>query len=356
MKILTVVGARPQFIKAAVVSRQFASFADVSEVIVHTGQHFDSNMSEIFFSQLGIPEPRYNLNISDLNHGAMTGRMLEKTEEVILAEAPDIVLVYGDTNSTLAAALAAGKQNIRLAHVEAGLRSFNMRMPEEINRILTDRISDLLFCPTQKAMDNLQMEGFNHFSSRVYLTGDVMYDAVLHFGPSLDIPPFVVNSKLKSEEYVLCTVHRQENTSDEHIRSIVSALNQIHQELPVIMPVHPRTRQAMQQSGAVPEFFLLEPLGYLQMMALLKFSRLVMTDSGGLQKEAYFMKRPCLTLRDETEWTELVDSGCNFLAGHGTQKIITVFEKIKKETFRFDQSFYGDGKAGEKIAALLTQK
>ncbi len=354
MKIISVVGARPQFIKAAVVSRALQNYSGTKEVMIHTGQHFDDNMSEIFFRQLLIKNPGYHLNISNLNHGAMTGRMLEKIEEVILKEKPDTVLVYGDTNSTLAGALAAKKQQVRVAHVEAGLRSFNMAMPEEINRMLTDRISDMLFCPTTSAINNLKKESVEMSGAKMFLTGDVMYDAVLH--AEKNIPPkhpFIENLKLN--EYILCTIHRQENTTSSVLKKLIDALNGIHQKMPVVMPVHPRTAALIKNEMIDCRFYLTEPAGYFEMMALLKNCRLVMTDSGGLQKEAFFMKKFCITLRNDTEWTELVDNGYNLLAGTDAGKISAAFESAMKLKKSFTENFYGDGHAGEKIAALLLE-
>lgn len=351
MKILSVVGARPQFIKAAVVSRALKKHG-IPEVMVHTGQHFDDNMSEIFFRQLQIRNPDYHLNISNLSHGAMTGRMLEKIEEVILKEKPEAVLVYGDTNSTLAGALAAKKQLVKVGHVEAGLRSFNMAMPEEINRILTDRISDLLFCPTETAVSNLKNENAESSGAKIFLTGDVMYDAILHAQQHLtDLHPFIRSHDLK--EYILCTVHRQENTLPDVLKKLITALNAIHQKMPVVMPVHPRTSEIIRNENLVCRFHLIEPAGYFEMMSLLKNCRLVMTDSGGLQKEAFFMKKFCITLRNETEWVELAENGYNLLAGTNPEKMEAAFQKALTLNKPFSENFYGDGNAGDKIATLL---
>ena len=327
MKIVTVIGARPQFIKAAVVSRAIAAHKDIKEVIVHTGQHFDANMSDIFFEEMCIPKPDYNLNVNGLGHGAMTGQMLEKIEAVLLQEKPDWVLVYGDTNSTIAGALAAKKLHIKVAHVEAGLRSFNMDMPEEINRILTDRISDILFCPTETAVNNLKKEGYENINCRIVRNGDVMQDAALFYAgravrPKADIP----------EDFVLCTVHRAENTDDpERLRNIFSALEEISKTCRVVLPLHPRTKGKLSAIGYDTNnshILFIEPVGYLEMVWMLKHCRLVMTDSGGLQKEAYFFDKYCITLRDETEWVELVKHGYNFLAGDDKGKIISLYNHI----------------------------
>lgn len=346
MKIITVIGARPQFIKAAVVSRAIKQKNDVTEVIVHTGQHFDNNMSDIFFEEMEIPKPDYNLNINGLGHGAMTGQMLEKIEEVLIKEKPDWVLVYGDTNSTLAGALAAKKLHIKVAHVEAGLRSFKMKMPEEINRILTDRISDVLFCPTETAVKNLHNEGYKNIDCKIENVGDVMLDAALFYSkrskkPDYDLP----------ERFVLCTVHRAENTDNSEVfKNIFEVLEEIATETPVVLPLHPRTRNKLNSMAfnfsASPITFI-EPVGYLEMVWLLQNCNLVMTDSGGLQKEAYFFKKPCSTLREETEWVELVENGYNTICGSDKEKIISSFNELQNQRHKnFGKKLYGDGKAG----------
>lgn len=353
MKIVTVIGARPQFIKAAVVSRAIAAHKDIKEVIVHTGQHFDANMSDIFFEEMCIPKPDYNLNVNGLGHGAMTGQMLEKIEAVLLQEKPDWVLVYGDTNSTIAGALAAKKLHIKVAHVEAGLRSFNMDMPEEINRILTDRISDILFCPTETAVNNLKKEGYENINCRIIRNGDVMQDAALFYAgravrPKADIP----------EDFVLCTVHRAENTDDpERLRNIFSALEEISKTCRVVLPLHPRTKGKLSATGYDTNnshILFIEPVGYLEMVWMLKHCRLVMTDSGGLQKEAYFFDKYCITLRDETEWVELVKYGYNFLAGDDKGKIISLYNHISdKNNIEQKTPLYGNGNAGDLIVETL---
>ncbi len=352
MKIVTIIGARPQFIKAATVSRVIANTRDIEEIIIHTGQHFDKNMSSIFFEQMKIPEPDYNLGISSLSHGAMTGKMLQEIEAVLKEQKPDWVIVYGDTNSTLAGALAAAKLHIRVAHVEAGLRSFNMKMPEEINRILTDKISDLLFCPTHTAVQNLRAEGITSTGDiNVINCGDVMYDAALFYTdlalkPEIDVP----------EDFYLATVHRAENTDDpKKIKSLVSALNEISRSIPVILPVHPRTRKILSENDFKIEFNLIDPVGYLQMIYLLKNCSLVMTDSGGLQKEAYFFKKPCLTLRNETEWVELVENDYNVLCGTDKKKIIAAQAKMKITKLDFSGDLYGDGKAANKVVDYIKE-
>lgn len=348
MKIVTVVGARPQFIKSVPVSRELLH-NNIREVVVHTGQHYDHNMSDIFFQQMNIPEPSYLLNINNLSHGHMTGQMLIKIEEVLLTENPDLVIVYGDTNSTIAGALAAAKLNLKVAHIEAGLRSFNMQMPEEINRILTDRISTYLFCPTDTAIMNLKNEGFTNFDCKVIQSGDVMYDSVLLFSefernPSIDI----------NDEFILCTIHRQENTDNiSRLKSISEALLYISEKNKIILPLHPRTKKRFENLEIFQRLrsriIFTNPVGYLEMIYLLKRCMLVMTDSGGLQKEAYFFKKPCLTLRDETEWVELVDNGYNLVCGSETETIIKNFDSIFSFEHDFGINLYGDGKAAKII-------
>jgi UDP-GlcNAc3NAcA epimerase len=354
IKIVTILGARPQFIKAASVSRALKNSV-FEEVMVHTGQHFDDNMSEVFFREMEIPHPAYNLNINNLSHGSMTGRMLEEIEKVLLIEKPRIVMVYGDTNSTLAGALAAKKLGIAVAHVEAGLRSSNMNMPEEINRILTDRISDYLFCPSKTSVNNLKAEGFDNFHSQVYLVGDVMYDAALFYEKKADVNSDIIDKlQLVSSNYVLVTVHRQENTDNpERLRSIFGALEEINKTLPVVLPIHPRTRKILAGANINPSFDLLEPAGYFDMIQLLKHARLVMTDSGGMQKEAYFFKKFCITLRDETEWVELVEMKVNYLSGTDHNSILNTFNQQVTKKFPDIAQIYGDGGAADKIAVIL---
>ncbi len=349
MKIITIVGARPQFIKAAALSREIAKYDDIEEIIVHTGQHYDLNMSEIFFEQMNIPRPHYNLNVNGLSHGAMTGQMLEKIEEVLLLEKPDWVLVFGDTNSTIAGALAAKKMHIKVAHVEAGLRSFNTKMPEEVNRILTDRISNVLFCPTDVAMKNLQDESFNNFDCHLVKSGDVMQDAALYYlsrmqKPAIEIP----------QRFILATVHRAENTDDPiRLKAIFEAFNTIALQMPIILPLHPRTAKIIKNLGVKNEnVIIIEPVGYLEIVYLLNHSELVMTDSGGMQKEAFFFSKPCITLRDETEWLELVENNFNVLVGADKEKIISTFENhIFNTNFKID--LYGNGKAAKRIVEEL---
>lgn len=353
MKILTILGARPQFVKAAMVSRALAK-AGIDERIVHTGQHFDANMSDVFFREMEIPAAHYNLEINSLGHGAMTGRMIEKLEEVLITEKPDGVLVYGDTNSTLAGALAAAKLHIPVAHVEAGLRSFNMNMPEEINRILTDRLSTLLFCPTTTAVKNLKKEGFGSFGSRIIACGDVMYDAMKYYAAKAEKSSTVLSRlDLKGKQFVLATLHREENTNNPaNLQAIVAAINTIHRTMPVVLPLHPRTRNLLASHNITLEAKLIEPVGYFDMLMLLRYARLVLTDSGGLQKEAYLSGKFCVTLRDQTEWIELVKAGANVLTGARTRKILAAFKKYQSKRISA-RSLYGDGRAATKIASVL---
>ncbi|MDH3999172.1 MAG: UDP-N-acetylglucosamine 2-epimerase (non-hydrolyzing) [Desulfuromonadales bacterium] len=361
MKLVTVVGARPQFIKAAAVSREIARHSELCEVIIHTGQHYDAAMSDIFFAEMEIPNPDYQLDINALSHGAMTGRMLERIEEILLQEKPDYVLVYGDTNSTLAGALAAKKLQIKVIHVEAGLRSFNMAMPEEINRILTDRISDILCCPTDTAIANLQREGFTANATEdaapvVAKTGDVMQDAALYYSAQSAARSQIISTLgLIDQPFALCTVHRAENTdSPERLASIIEALNQISKEMPLVLPLHPRTRKLLQTSAIQPSFTPIEPVGYFDMIELLKGAQVVLTDSGGLQKEAYFFETPCVTLRDETEWVELVDVGANLLAGAKQGDIVSVYKEMLDKKIDCSAGVYGGGQASKNIINLLT--
>lgn len=355
IKILTVVGARPQFIKAAALSKTIANTEGVEEVIVHTGQHFDENMSDIFFKEMGIPQPNYKLNVNGLQHGAMTGRMMEGIEEILLKETPDVLLVYGDTNSTLAGALAAKKLHIKVAHVEAGLRSFNMRMPEEVNRILTDRISDFLFCPTQTAIENLKNEGYADFGVSIQNTGDIMLDSLMLFSEFAEQMALAIKNTAK-DPFVLCTIHRAENTdSDDRLVHIFSALNRIAEEKKIIIPLHPRTKQKLRNVKLHSNIILTAPLGYFDMLYLIKHCDIVMTDSGGLQKEAFFNKKFCITLRDETEWTELVEANCNTLVGANPELIYNQYQLLSNSTFIETQAFYGDGKAAYKILSTLKQ-
>jgi UDP-N-acetylglucosamine 2-epimerase len=360
-KVVTVVGARPQFIKAAPVSRALLA-ARHSEILVHTGQHYDANMSAIFFDELGLAPPAHNLGIGSGTHGAQTGAMLEGIEQVLADERPDWVLIYGDTNSTLAGALAAAKLHVRVAHVEAGLRSFNRRMPEEINRVVADHLSDLLLVPSQTAVDNLSAEGI---ARGVHIVGDVMADALaLAAERSRDRPDMLAQLGIADRGYLLATIHRAENTDSlPRLKSILAALDGLNE--PVVFPVHPRTRKiletihpkyaagtSLRRSGTGDgNLKLIEPVGYLDMVGLERSARMILTDSGGIQKEAYWLRVPCVTLRDETEWVETVQAGWNIIAAADSARIVQAVRAFKPPAEH--PPLYGDGHAAERIAALL---
>ena len=365
MKILTILGARPQFIKAATVSRAINEFNAnerrlIKEVILHTGQHYDTNMSDIFFEEMDIPSPDYKLECGGLGHGAMTGRMLEKIEEIIEEEKPDWVQVYGDTNSTLAGALAASKLHIPVAHVEAGLRSFNMAMPEEINRILTDRVSNYLFCPTETAVKNLEHEGFpfptvTKIKQEILNVGDVMFDATRFYQKKAKETVNLEQWGLTEKDYALCTVHRAENTDDQNrLESIFQALNTINKTLPVILPLHPRTKKIISKSSfsnLLSNLKVIDPVSYIETQRLEMGAKLILTDSGGMQKEAFFHKVPCITLRDETEWVETVQEGWNRVTGASETCILDSFENYSIPEKHLN--FYGDGQSASKILQTL---
>lgn len=362
MRILTVVGARPQFVKAATVSRAIAAREGITEVLVHTGQHYDQNMSDVFFDELEIPRPDVNLGIGGGTHGQQTGRMLAAIEQILLESPPDWVLVYGDTNSTLAGALAAVKLHIRLAHVEAGLRSYNRCMPEELNRVLTDHAADLLLAPTQTAVDNLAREGIG--PDRVVRCGDVMQDAAIFYGSRAVGSDLLERLGLGPGGFVLATVHRAENTDDPaRLAAIVEGLRQCARDLPVVLPLHPRTRQALAQHRIdVPDdgrLRLLDPVGYLDMVTLERHARLIATDSGGVQKEAYFQRVPCVTLRDETEWVELVALGWNRLVSPTDAAAVAqaLADAMQLDTGNLPQEdLYGDGHAAAAIVQCLAER
>jgi UDP-GlcNAc3NAcA epimerase len=358
MKILTVIGARPQFIKAAAVSRAFRAVSDVEEVLVHTGQHYDENMSDVFFQELKIAQPQYHLGIGSAPHGAQTGRMLEKIEQILAAESPAVVLVYGDTNSTLAGALAAAKMHLPVAHVEAGLRSFNQKMPEEVNRVLTDHLSRWLFAPTATAVANLHREGLP--DSSISLVGDVMYDAALHYAGQEEAAVVLEQFGVRAHEYILATVHRAENTDTPgRLESVFGGLREVAREVPVLLPLHPRTRSALQrqlllQSGG--GLRLIDPVGYLDMVRLERHARLIATDSGGVQKEAFFYRVPCVTLREETEWVELVELGWNRLVP--PTDVAAVRDGVLAGLTQIDRldppaDLYGGGHAASRIVDVL---
>jgi len=377
MKITTIIGARPQFIKAAPVSRAIAEHNRLTEIIIHTGQHFDADMSDVFFKELNISRPDYNLGINSASHGAMTGRMLEKIEEILIKEKPDSVLVYGDTNSTLAGALATVKLHIPLAHVEAGLRSFNRKMPEEHNRVITDHCSDLLFCPTQMAVNNLQKEGFSNIANNgrlidinfnrplttdnrllVVNVGDTMYDAALQFSGIAQRSSTILKALgLRPKDYLLATVHRPYNTDiPENLQNILSAFFKIGE--PIIFPVHPRTRQRIKELGLnnqqseTRNLQFIDPVGYLDMLVLEQNARLILTDSGGMQKEAYFFGIPCVTLRPETEWIETVEAGWNVVVGSDNSVIVEKTRTMQSPA-QSERRMFGDGHAGKLIVQTL---
>lgn len=352
MRVVSVVGARPQFVKAAVVSRHLRQ-RGVHELLVHTGQHYDDNMSLVFFQELGIPAPDHNLEVGSGPHGAQTARMLEGVERILLESSPDWLLVYGDTNSTIAGALAAVKLHVRVAHVEAGLRSFNRRMPEEWNRVLTDHSSDLLFAPTTLAVHNLQREGID--SARIRLVGDVMYDAALFYaGQALRHSRVLERLNLTPRGYVLATIHRADNTDDpKRCQEIFSALERLSEDIPVVVPLHPRTRARVRPTASTG-MKIIDPVGYLDMIALEKNAALIATDSGGVQKEAFFHRVPCVTLREETEWQELVELGWNRLAPpHNAASILTVMRAAREDGAGREAHPYGQGDAASKIVEAL---
>lgn len=349
-KIITILGARPQFIKAAAVSSVFGKH--FNEILVHTGQHYDANMSDVFFDELGIPHPKYHLNVGSGSHGAMTGAMLAAIEEVLLAEKPDFVMVYGDTNSTIAGALAASKLLIPVIHVEAGLRSFNKAMPEEQNRILTDHISDLLFVPTQTAIDNLLREGI---TKGVYNVGDVMYDGILHFSKIAQEKSRILESlEVPENGYLLCTIHRAENTNDiERLKGIVKGLNDSGEQ--IVLPLHPRTQKYLNdyQIELGANIRVIEPVGYLDMVRLETGAKKIVTDSGGVQKEAFFLGKPCITMRDETEWVETVENGWNIIVGADAMKIAEAIRSFEPNAER--KAYFGNGTAAAQMVELIKQ-
>lgn len=351
MKILTVVGARPQFIKASSLSRILSPL--IKEVIVHTGQHYDDNMSAIFFRQLQLPQPDYDLGVGSDTHGKQTARMMESIENILFIERPDIVLVYGDTNSTLAGSLAASKLHIPVAHVESGLRSFNRQMPEEINRVLTDHLSSFLFCPTQAAVANLKREGIEN---NVHLVGDVMFDSVLFYKEiALQQSSIIESLQLSPQSYYLATIHRAENTNHpEQLKKLLETLRNLDHR--VILPLHPRTKKLildwkLNDSLAVPNINIIEPLPYLDMLALESQAKLILTDSGGVQKEAYMLQVPCITLRNETEWIETVQEGWNHITGIESERVMEIISNLKIPAE--SPQVFGDGRAAEKISHTI---
>jgi len=376
MKIVTVVGVRPQFIKAAAVSRATQAFKQrhrlkkqIQEILVHTGQHYDYLMDRVFFEELKLPKPDYHLGVGSGSHAQQTAIMLERTETVLQKEKPKVVMVYGDTNSTLAGALAAAKLNIPVAHVEAGLRSYNRTMPEEVNRILTDHLSTFLFCPTTQAMKNLSEEGIKGGKTKVVRNvGDVMYDSVLYYSDLAEKGSTILEdlglcnrqSAIGNPQYYLATLHRAENTDNpKTLKSILSALNEIAKDIPVILPLHPRTKKMIKANRLFPETHgikLIEPVSYLDMLKLEKHANAILTDSGGVQKEAYWFGVPCFTLRNETEWVETTHSGWNILAGTVKKRIVEEVRHWKeRRNPTKKRGVFGDGKASERIIQIITE-
>ncbi len=348
MKLYTIVGARPQFIKAATVSRRIRDYENIDETIIHTGQHYDKNINEIFFEELNIPLPKYNLNIGSGQHGIQTAKMLSGIEEILLQDRPDCVLVYGDTNSTIAGALAAVKLHIPVAHVEAGLRSFNRLMPEEINRIVTDSVSDVLFAPTQNAVDQLKKEGRGE---AVVFSGDVMFDSVQYYKKQI----LKRNQPASHDPYYLCTIHRAENTDDpDKLKAIFKAFSMINQK--IILPLHPRTKHILKNLEIkIPDnLHIIDPVGYMEMLSLLLHSEKMITDSGGVQKEAYFLHKPCITLRNETEWIETLDHNWNILCGTDSEKIVSAVESAVGE--QTNLSAFGNGDSAAVIIQSVIDK
>jgi UDP-GlcNAc3NAcA epimerase len=379
MKIVTIVGARPQFIKAGAISRAIQEFnrrsqirryekKQIQGILVHTGQHYDYLMDKVFFEELELPKPDYHLGVGSGSHAKQTGTMLERIEPILQKENPKVILVYGDTNSTLAGALVAAKLNIPVAHVEAGLRSYNQNMPEEINRLLTDHLSTLLFCPTDQAVRNLSKEGVKDGSRRIVKNvGDVMYDSILYYSKLAEKKSLILkdlnlftaktlNSKPIIHSYYLATLHRAENTDDcKKLKSIFEALNEIGGKNPVILPLHPRTKKMMKVYRLLSEFEnirFIDPVSYLNMLQLEKNAQAILTDSGGVQKEAYWLRVPCFTLREETEWVETVEDGWNVLVGMEPKKIVEGLSHLEKKKSPLKEIF-GDGKASEKIVRNL---
>lgn len=378
IKIVTIIGARPQIIKAAALSRAIKNnYSDkIKEIIVHTGQHYDANMSQVFFEELNIPKPDYNLNVGSGSHGKQTAAMIVGIEEILLNEKPDAIVLYGDTNSTLAGGVAASKIHIPVVHIEAGLRSFSKAMPEEVNRIMCDHVSTLLFSPTKTGFDNLVKEGFNKNAlapynannPKIYQCGDVMYDNSLHFSEVAESKTNIISKlNLKSEKFILATIHRNNNTDEpERLNSLFKSLNDlsVKYQLDVVLPLHPRTAKLLETNlspenlksiKANPAFKITEPASFLEMIALEKNCKLVMTDSGGVQKEAFYFEKPCVILRPETEWVELVECGTAIIADADETRIKNAFEQLISKTDLKFPKLYGDGKAAEFICAEMVK-
>jgi len=358
MKIITIVGARPQFVKAAALSREISKTNGIEEVLVHTGQHFDSNMSDIFFKELDIPLPDYNLEISGGTHAQMTSRMMGPIETVLLKEKPNFIIIYGDTNSTLAASLVAAKIHIPIIHIEAGLRSFNRKMPEEINRIIADRISSINFCPTDTALENLKNEGIR---KNVFVVGDVMYDVSQYYkNIALSRSSVIDNLNMKNKDFALATCHRAENTDNpDSLKEILEAFSEINEIMPLIFSIHPRTKKLISRfnlTSFLKKFTVIDPLSFLDMVVLEQKASVILTDSGGVQKEAFFYRTPCITLRDETEWVETVELGWNQIVGANKSKICKAFRNREVHKKIKQTEPYGDGFSSERIIKIINTK
>ena len=357
MKILTIVGARPQFIKAASLSRYLKNITDIKEIILHTGQHYDDNMSDDFFSELDIPLPDYNLQVGSDTPARQTGKMMMGIEDIVLKEWPDFILIYGDTNSTIAGALVGAKLHIPIVHIEAGLRSYDRKMPEEINRVVSDKISTLLFCPTQTAVNNLKKEGI---IGGVYNVGDIMFETYLYYKNKAQKNSTILNKlNIKSKEFILCTIHRASNTDNtENLKNIFIGLTD-SKEL-IILPLHPRTKKKINQNESLKKYIgqnirIIDPIGYFDMICLEANAKKIVTDSGGVQKEAYFNKIPCITLRKNTEWVETIEQGVNQLVGVDPGKIKESINNFYPQEQDYSKQLYGDGKTSEKIVKILNQ-
>lgn len=353
MKILTIIGARPQFVKASVLSRAFEAYPEIQEYLVHTGQHYDDNMSNVFFKELGLRQADKNLNVQGGSNASMVAQMILAIESIIKDQNPDLVLVYGDTNSTLAGAITAKMCDKKLAHVEAGMRHGDLSISEELNRVLTDNVSDFLFCSTEEAMKNLIKEGIESKQAQAFLCGDLMMDAALHYSKIAESRPFLFDEKIKAN-YILCTLHRAENVDNkERLTNLFSALDKIVGTIPVILPIHPRTRKRMEEFGLTTSVSLVDPVGYLDIINLIKHSSLILTDSGGLQKEAYCFKKHTVLLREHTEWVELQENGYLICTGTDPEKIIKAFNMLQQKKSSFTEKFYGQGDGGKNIAKII---
>ena len=357
MKILTIIGARPQFIKAASLSRYLKVAPDIKEIILHTGQHYNDNMSDDFFSELDIPIPDYNLQVGSDTPARQTGKMMMGIEDIVLKEWPDFILVYGDTNSTIAGAIVGTKLHIPVAHIEAGLRSYDREMPEEINRIVSDAISTILFCPTQIAVNNLKREGI---IKGVYNVGDIMFETYLYYKDKAQKTSTILNKlNLKLKEFILCTIHRASNTDNtENLKNIFIGLT--NSEEKIILPLHPRTKKKINQNESLKKYIgqnimIINPIGYFDMIHLEANAKKIVTDSGGVQKEAYFNKIPCITLRENTEWIETIEEGANKLVGVNPKKIKEAINNFHPKEQNYSKSLYGDGRTSEKIIKILNQ-